>query len=122
MLVLPSLYEGLPNVVLEAMRFAKPVIATAAPGTTELVIDGQTGLLVPLRNPPALAETIRRLVRDPQLGERLGLAGRERVDAEFRVDTMISQYAALYDELARAKKIGSRTVLTDVMLSREIQE
>ena len=47
-LVLPSSYEGLPNVVLEAMRFRKPVVATAAPGTTEVVVDGETGLLVPI--------------------------------------------------------------------------
>ena len=66
LLVLPSLYEGLPNVVLEAMRFRKPVVATAAPGTTEVVVDGETGLLVPLRNPPALAQAIRTLVDDPR--------------------------------------------------------
>ena len=52
LLVLPSLYEGLPNIVLEAMQSALPVVATAAPGTTEVVVDGQTGLLVPLRDPP----------------------------------------------------------------------
>ena len=51
LLVLPSLYEGLPNVVLEAMRFRKPVVATAAPGTTEVVADGETGLLVPDAQP-----------------------------------------------------------------------
>ena len=51
LLVLPSLYEGLPNVVLEAMRFRKPVVATAAPGTTEVVVDGETGLLVPRARP-----------------------------------------------------------------------
>ena len=50
LVVLPSAYEGLPNVVLEAMRFRKPVVATAAPGTTEVVVDGQTGLLVPIGN------------------------------------------------------------------------
>ena len=48
LLVLPSSYEGLPNVVLEAMRFRKPVVATAAPGTTEVVVDGETGVLVPI--------------------------------------------------------------------------
>ena len=53
LVVLPSVYEGLPNVVLEAMRFRKPVVATAAPGTTEVVVDGETGLLVPVAKPPA---------------------------------------------------------------------
>ena len=66
--VLPSSYEGLPNVVLEAMRFRKPVVATAAPGTTELVVDKETGLLVPVGNVMLLARAIRDLVRDPRAG------------------------------------------------------
>jgi glycosyltransferase involved in cell wall biosynthesis len=103
LLVLPSLYEGLPNVVLEAMRFARPVVATAAPGTTEVVDDGRTGLLVPVHDPPALAQAIRTLVQDPERAARLGAAGRARVEAEFRAETMIEQFAALYEDLARAR-------------------
>jgi glycosyltransferase involved in cell wall biosynthesis len=103
LLVLPSLYEGLPNVVLEAMRFAKPVVATAAPGTTEVVENGRTGLLVPPGDPPALAQAIRTVLRDPELARQLGTAGRARVEAEFRADTMIARFADLYEELARAK-------------------
>jgi glycosyltransferase involved in cell wall biosynthesis len=103
LLVLPSLYEGLPNVVLEAMRLGKPVVATAAPGTIEVVNPGETGLLVPLRNPPALARAIRTLVDDRALASRLGLGGRARVEAEFRVAGMIAQFAALYESLAAAK-------------------
>ncbi|MDR3635813.1 MAG: glycosyltransferase [Isosphaeraceae bacterium] len=105
-LVLPSLYEGLPNVVLEAMRFRKPVVATAAPGTTEVVADGETGLLVPLRDRPALAQAIRRVVADPTLARQLGEAGRARVEAEFRAETMVARFAELYDTLARAKGRG----------------
>jgi len=107
LLVLPSLYEGLPNVVLEAMRLARPVVATAAPGTTEVVDDGRTGLLVPVRDPPALAQAIRTVIHDPELARRLGDAGRARVAAEFRLDAMIGQFAALYEELARAKGRGA---------------
>ena len=103
LLVLPSLYEGLPNVVLEAMRFRKPVVATAAPGTTEVVIDGETGLLVPLRTPTALAEAIRTVIGDPALARRLGESGRARVEAEFRAETMVARFADLYEQLARAK-------------------
>ncbi len=104
-LVLPSLYEGMPNVVLEAMRFRKPVVATAAPGTTEVVLPDRTGLLVPLQNPPALAQAIRRVVADPDLAQRLGAAGRARVEAEFGVDLMINRFADLYESLARDKGI-----------------
>ena len=68
LLVLPSLYEGLPNVVLEAMRFRKPVVATAAPGTTEVVVDGETGLLVPMQAATALAQAIRTVDRGPRPG------------------------------------------------------
>ena len=107
LLVLPSLYEGLPNVVLEAMRFRKPVVATAAPGTTEVVEDGVTGLLVPLRDPPELARAIRRVFDEPDLARRLGEAGRARVEAEFGAGLMIARFAALYEQLAMEKDAGT---------------
>jgi glycosyltransferase involved in cell wall biosynthesis len=103
LLVLPSLYEGLPNVVLEAMRFRKPVVATAAPGTTEVVEHGRTGLLVPVHDHPALAQAIRTVLADRDLAHRLGEAGRARAEAEFRAETMVARFAALYEELAKAK-------------------
>ena len=82
-LVLPSWIEGLPVIVLEAMAHAKPVIATPVGGTAELVADGETGLLVPPRDPERLAEAIRSLAADPELRRRLGArrprAGRARV-------------------------------------------
>ncbi len=102
-LVLPSLYEGLPNVVLEAMRSRKPVVATAAPGTTEVVVPGETGWLVPLRKPTALAQAIREAIEDPERARRMGDAGRSRVEAEFRASTMVERFASLYETLARAK-------------------
>lgn len=105
-LVLPSAYEGLPNVVLEAMCFRKPVVATAAPGTAEVVVDGETGLLVPVGDRPALAQAIRRVVEDPGLAARLGRAGRVRVETDYRLDAMIGRFADLYEELARSKGLG----------------
>jgi glycosyltransferase involved in cell wall biosynthesis len=105
-LVLPSIFEGLPNVVLEAMRFRKPVVATAAPGTTEVVIDGETGRLVPVHAPTALAEAIRNLTQDRELGRKLGLAGRERVEKDFRAETMVIAFAQLYEQLAREKGLA----------------
>jgi glycosyltransferase involved in cell wall biosynthesis len=103
--VLPSAYEGLPNVILEAMRFGKPVVATAAPGSTEAVIDGQTGILTPIGNATLLARAIRDIVRDPNLARRLGEAGRAHVDAHFRAEIMVTQFAELYENLARSKGI-----------------
>ena len=106
LLVLPSAYEGLPNVALEAMRFRKPVVATRAPGTTEVIEDERTGLLVPVGDPAMLARAMMRVIDDPSLARRLGEGGRERVDREFRLETMIDRYAELYERLARAKGIG----------------
>jgi glycosyltransferase involved in cell wall biosynthesis len=106
MLVLPSIYEGLPNVVLEAMRFGKPVVATAAPGTTELVTDGQTGLLVPIHDPTALARAIRTAVDNRDLAHRLGEAGRARVLSEFSAAAMVERFARLYESLAQAKGLA----------------
>jgi glycosyltransferase involved in cell wall biosynthesis len=103
--VLPSAYEGLPNVVLEAMRFRKPVVASAAPGTTEVVVDGETGILVPIGDTRLLARAIRDLVRDPVRAKHMGAAGRSRVEAKFRADAMVAQFAELYEQLARSKGI-----------------
>jgi glycosyltransferase involved in cell wall biosynthesis len=106
LLVLPSSYEGLPNVVLEAMRARKPVVATAAPGTTEVVADGETGLLVPIGDQIRLARAIRDLARDPAQARRLGEAGRARVEAHFTAAAMVDHFAELYERLARSKGIG----------------
>jgi glycosyltransferase involved in cell wall biosynthesis len=106
LVVLPSAFEGLPNVVLEAMRFRKPVVATAAPGTTELVVNGVTGLLVPVGNPPLLARALRDIIRNPMMAARFGEAGRARVESGFRAETMVARFAELYEELARSKGLA----------------
>jgi len=113
-LVLPSLYEGLPNVVLEAMRAGKPVAATAAPGTTEVVRDEETGLLVPVRDPVALARALQKLLDDPALARRYGAAGRARVEAEFSAHAMIARYSWLYEGLAEGKGLRVDPPATDV--------
>ena len=106
LVVLPSAYEGLPNLVLEAMLFRKPVVATAAPGTTEVVLDGQTGVLVPIGNPPLLARAIRDVVRDGALAQRLGQAGREHVLAHFATQTMIDRFSASTELAATKGRFG----------------
>ena len=88
------------------MQLSKPVVATAAPGTTEVVVDGQTGLLVPIGNPPLLARAMRDVIRDPAMARRLGEAGRARALAEFRAETMITKFAELYEQLARSKGVA----------------
>lgn len=98
--VLPSLYEGLPVSVLEAMAACRPVVATAIGGTIEAVEHEVTGLLVPPRDPAALAAAIRRLQGDPALAARLAAAGRARVEREFSVTAAARAVMAVYDQLA----------------------
>ena len=78
LLCLPSRWEGMPNVVLEAMASARAVVATAVGGSPELVESGQTGLLVPPHDPEALAQGLEQLILDPGLRVRMGEAGRRR--------------------------------------------
>jgi glycosyltransferase involved in cell wall biosynthesis len=99
--VLPSWIEGMPLVLLEAMAHRRPVVATPVGGTPEVVLDGETGLLVPPRDPGALAGAIRRLVDDPALAERMGEAGYRRVRERFSVEAMTRGVLELYDEVAR---------------------
>lgn len=100
--VLPSLYEGFSLSVLEAMASGKPVVATAVGGTPEAVVDGVTGYLVPPGNADSLARAIRELLSDPALAHKMGLAGRERVQASFSVDTMAACYGQTYEDLLNA--------------------
>ncbi len=97
--VLPSLYEGLPLSILEAMAVGKPVIATAIGGTDEVVIDGETGILVPPANPAMLAEAIKTLLADPRLAQQLGQAGADRVHQTFTSEIMVKHITQIYREL-----------------------
>ena len=97
-LVLPSLYEGMPVSVLEAMAAGKPVVATLIGGTDEAVVDGHTGFLVPPGDAPALAAAIRRVIHDRALAERLGANGRARVAAQFTAQMMTEGVADVYEE------------------------
>ncbi|MDH5750104.1 MAG: TIGR03088 family PEP-CTERM/XrtA system glycosyltransferase [Rhodospirillales bacterium] len=101
--VLPSLNEGISNTILEAMASGLPVIATAVGGNEELLIEGETGLLVPSGTPVPMADAIARYLDDPGLTARHGRAGRERVEREFSLTVMVAEYLALYDRVLSAK-------------------
>ncbi len=104
--VLPSLYEGLPVSVLEAMASAKPVVATAVGGTDEAVEDTVTGFLVPPRDPDALAEAIRTVLADRPLAERLGAEGRRRVRRDFSAEGVAAGTTGIYEGLLRKPEAG----------------
>jgi glycosyltransferase involved in cell wall biosynthesis len=99
--VLSSDSEGLPMSVLEAMAAGLPVIASAVGGVPEAVRDGETGALVPPRDSAALARALRRLVADPALRERLGDAGRRRVEEEFSLARFEREHLELYRKRVR---------------------
>ena len=95
--------EGLPNALLEAAAAGLPIVATAAGGTSEIVRDGETGLLVPIEVPSALASALLRVLTDADLRRRLGSGARARVAAVFAMDRFVSEFADLYRELARGR-------------------
>jgi glycosyltransferase involved in cell wall biosynthesis len=97
--VLPSRSEPFGIVVIEALACGKPVIATAVGGIPEIIEDGRNGILVQPDDPSALAAAIRRLFGDANLRERLGRAGRQRVNDAFRWQHMGERYARAYEEL-----------------------
>lgn len=99
---LPSFSEGVPVVLMEAMAHSVPVVTTQVMGVPELVEDGHSGLLVPAGRVDLLVDALARLVRDPELRERLGANGREKVLAEFDVNESARQLrAVLIERLGR---------------------
>jgi len=96
--VLPSLSEGFPFVVLEALAMSRPVVATNVNGVPEIIHDGSTGLLVPPRNPQALEAAIRTLLHDPSLAARLGKAGQEEVAVRFTSEKMVQDTVKVIEE------------------------
>jgi glycosyltransferase involved in cell wall biosynthesis len=96
--ILPSLSEGLPVAVLEAMAAGKPVVATDVGGNREVIVDGQTGFLVPPRDAGALAARTITLLTDKSLADRYGAEGQARVREEFSLERMVSAYEELYAE------------------------
>jgi glycosyltransferase involved in cell wall biosynthesis len=104
--VIPSLYEGSPLALFEAMALGRPIVASDIPGMREVIEDGRNGLLVPPRDPSALRAAILRLVTDSELRRRLGAAARD--DAEHRfpmrrtIDRCLAILRQVVDEAAAA--------------------
>jgi glycosyltransferase involved in cell wall biosynthesis len=96
---LPSLKEGLSLSALEAMALSKPVIASRVGGTPEVVADGETGLLVEPANPEALARALSELLRDRERAQRMGAAGRARVERLFDLERSVDQVEEVYRRL-----------------------
>jgi glycosyltransferase involved in cell wall biosynthesis len=96
---LSSKMEGLGTSLLDAMCFARPVVATAAGGIPEAVEDGVTGRVVPVQDPAALAAALIAVLGDATERARLGAAGRQRFESRFSAARMVDATVAVYDEL-----------------------
>ena len=98
-LLTPTRNEGFSNAILESMAAGLPIVATDVGGNAEAVVNEKTGFIVAPDDIRALGQAVLRLARDPELGHRLGLAGRTRVVQEFSIDRCVAAHAELYEDL-----------------------
>lgn len=98
-LVLPSLWEGMPLVILEAFCLGRPVLATDIPGTRETVRHGETGILVPSRDPSALAAAIMDMIEHPEQVKKMGHEAMQSSHHDFSFDSMMTGYANAYQRV-----------------------
>lgn len=107
--VLPSVNEGISNTILEAMATGLPVVAARVGGNPEVVVEGDCGRLYDPAVPAGLQQALLPYLTDPSLRERHGRAARQRVVQNFGLDSMVSRYLAMYEELlAPARAHGAR--------------
>jgi len=103
--VLTSRSEGMSNTILEAMATGLPVVATDVGGTRELVVDGQTGVLVPPQEPDQLAQALAVLLANPARRGEMGRQARQRVEDVFALPIMVRAYETLYEQLVAARRV-----------------
>lgn len=97
---LPSLFEGLPNVILEAMAANKPIVATSVDGTKEAVVNNETGILVPPKDPESLSNALCYLLENPEKLLEFGNNSRKRVENYFSLDKQVKSFANLYEKFS----------------------
>ncbi|MGE3507909.1 MAG: glycosyltransferase family 4 protein [Vicinamibacterales bacterium] len=106
--VMSSVTEGLGTSLLDAMACARPIVATRTGGIPEVIDDGATGLLVPPRDPPALARAIVTLLSDEARRNQLAAAGLQRVRTRFSVERMVAETATVYARVSRRPHAADR--------------
>ena len=97
-------HEGLPTTILEAMSCELPVVATAVAGTSEIIVDGENGLLVPPKNPEKLADTIAKLLEDEKLRIKIGKNARKYVGKKYNWNVIPEKYETRYSNLMEDRK------------------
>jgi glycosyltransferase involved in cell wall biosynthesis len=109
--VLASHTEGIPMTVLEAMAACLPVVCTDVGGLPQVILDGETGILVPPHAPSELARAMLQMIHSPDKARQMGLAGRRRVEEHFDLRKVVARYEELYTSLVskkRGRRMGAR--------------
>lgn len=101
--VLPSLWEGLPRSIMEAMAAGLPVVATDVSGSNELVVDGETGFLVPVKDFRQLALHLEQLIKNPALRVQMGQTGRLRIHEQFSWQSCVAGHEKVYSDIYRSE-------------------
>jgi glycosyltransferase involved in cell wall biosynthesis len=101
--------EGLPNALLEGSAAGCPIVTTAAGGAPEIVVDEETGLIVPVGDGEALSRALARLIDDADLRRRFGESARLRTTEYFGMTRYVEEFAALYEELGAARRAAKRS-------------
>jgi glycosyltransferase involved in cell wall biosynthesis len=97
---LPSYYgEGVPKILIEAASGGRPIVTTDSPGCREIVQNGVNGILVPVRDPVAVADALVRLIDNPEIRHRFGRKGRSLVENEFSLDKINGETLGVYRDL-----------------------
>jgi glycosyltransferase involved in cell wall biosynthesis len=115
--VMPSLYEGFGIAIVEAMAAGRPVIASAVGGIPEIVVHGETGLLVPGGDAVALADAMETLLSHPEQARAMGMRGRERVRERFSIETAVQRHEQLYESL-KARHAGQARLASGAEVHR----
>lgn len=97
---LPSYREGLPKSLVEAAACGRTVVTTDVPGCRDAITSDETGLLVPVKDPVALANAIQKLIENPGLRKRMGKAGRELAEDAFSIEQIVAQHLNIYEEVS----------------------
>jgi hypothetical protein len=105
--VVPSRFESFGLILVEAMMFSKPVVASAVGGIGEVVADGESGILVPPGDVAELSAALAKLIRSAELRREMGSHGRKRYEEHFRSSVMVRGAEAFYRQLIRSRPIAS---------------
>lgn len=108
--VMTSLYEGMPNTIMEAMMAGLPVVASNIGGNNELVVHGKTGFLCDVNDAQAFAKYVLLLIKDKKLSKRMGESGRQRIIREFGIDMMVKKTEEIYQKLLIESRVKHKSL------------